>query len=152
MALITSASDVFDYVAGHLAIIGWPVLLGLIWKARGAIDAYFSDQKTASDKISKTLAAVDDAKATAVEEAKKATEHGAQKAQELLSRIDANQLKIESTANLLKQVDENHLEHMQADIRDQKQTMDEHLKVLLSIDTNIKILADRGMPRSRGRK
>jgi hypothetical protein len=52
--LTTSTVDVLSWAADHLALIGWPVVIGLIWKFRGAIDDYVSSWKAASNRIAAT--------------------------------------------------------------------------------------------------
>ena len=40
-----------SWIASNLHLIGWPVICGLAWKAKGAIDGYFNEAKVAQDKI-----------------------------------------------------------------------------------------------------
>ena len=149
MAYMTSdTTTVLSWAADHLNLIGWPILLGIIWRVRGAIDSYLVKQKASAETVAKTLASVEEAKTVAVSRVKEATDHGAAKAQELMARIDANQSRIEANQATLKAIEANHLEHLAVDIKEMREDAhgiaDKHLEVLQSIDTNIKILADRG--------
>ena len=38
--LSLSTVDVFVWIADHLALLGWPALVGIIWKSRGKLDAF----------------------------------------------------------------------------------------------------------------
>jgi hypothetical protein len=38
--LATTTAEVFAYIADHLHVIGWPVLIGFAWKFRGNLDAF----------------------------------------------------------------------------------------------------------------
>ncbi len=147
MYVINPVTEVLDFVAGHLAIIGWPVLLGLVWRVRGAVDTYFTDQKVTAKQISDTLAAVEDAKKLAITKVTEAATDGALKAEGLMKKIESN-------ASALHVISENHLTHLSQDVvelkNEQRAVMDKHLEVLQSIDSNIKILVDRA-PQRRGR-
>jgi histidyl-tRNA synthetase len=155
MVFTASVSDLFDYVAGHLSIIGWPVLIGVVWRFRGVLDEYFQVQKDAVDKVSKTLESVEQAKAIAVEAVKTATESGTKKAQELMARVDANQERIESAAAAIQKIDQNDLAHLTEGLnkkwQEQGEATRDMLIVLNSIDSNIKILADRSRRSRNGR-
>jgi hypothetical protein len=122
MYLITSVGDVFDWIAAHLGIIGWPALLGLVWKFRGAVDKFLADQKESTDKVAKVLETVEEAKRVAIMKVEEAKEHGSIKAEEIKHGIDV--------------LDANHLTHMERD-------MSEQTKLLISIDKNIAVLVDR---------
>jgi hypothetical protein len=50
----TSTVDVLSWGADHLSLIGWPVVIAIIWKFRGAIDAYVLSWKSASERIAAT--------------------------------------------------------------------------------------------------
>jgi hypothetical protein len=109
MYLITSVGDVFDWIAAHLGIIGWPALLGLVWKFRGAVDKFLADQKESTDKVAKVLETVEEAK-----------EHGSIKAEEIKHGIDV--------------LDANHLTHMERDMSEQTKlliSIDKNIAVLV---------------------
>jgi hypothetical protein len=38
--LAPSTIDVFVWIADHLSLLGWPALVGIIWKSRGRLDAF----------------------------------------------------------------------------------------------------------------
>lgn len=62
----TSTADVLEWISNHLHVIGWPVLIGVIWKCRGILDKFINrfetiDKRTAStaDLATETKAGVD---------------------------------------------------------------------------------------------
>jgi seryl-tRNA synthetase len=153
MATANTVVEVLDFVAGHLSILGWPLLIGLVWKTRGVIDDYLKEQRDAAEQVTKTFESVEAAKKLALESVKAATEHGAQKAQELITRVDANQKRLEETAAAVRKIDENDLAHLTSDLKskwtEQGESSRDILKVLQSIDTNIQVMAAVASPRRR---
>lgn len=48
--------DVLEWIATHLQVIGWPVVVGLVWKGRGLLDRFITSWEMSSKKIETTEA------------------------------------------------------------------------------------------------
>src|ERR1700690_4386885 len=61
--MTTDAASAMIWASDHLNLLGWPMLVGIVWKFKGNIDNFFAEQKIAFNNVGVTLAAVEDTKA-----------------------------------------------------------------------------------------
>ena len=54
--------SVLDWLDSHIHLISWPVVCGLLWKARGLLDAYLKKQESAVTALSSAVTIVADIK------------------------------------------------------------------------------------------
>jgi len=47
-------TSVLDWIANHLQLVGWPALLGITWKFKGAFDKYFNSVEEVRSKSATT--------------------------------------------------------------------------------------------------
>lgn len=45
----------FEWASQHLHLVGWPVLVALAWKARGAVENFLNEAKVTAAKTEETL-------------------------------------------------------------------------------------------------
>lgn len=116
------ATAVLEWISNHMNLVGWPLLVGLVWRFRGKVDGYFSSQEKSFQQVAAILETVEIVKRDAMQKIDDAVKNGTASAATLMEKI-----------NIL---DTNHLTHMEHDIREQT-------KLLVSIDKNIAVLAER---------
>jgi hypothetical protein len=52
--LAPTGGQIALWAADHMGLLGWPALLGLVWKFRGTLDEFFSFQKEMEARIKST--------------------------------------------------------------------------------------------------
>lgn len=45
----------FEWASQHVHLVGWPVLVALAWRARGAVEKFLNNSKVSAIKVEETL-------------------------------------------------------------------------------------------------